>query len=115
MGAMKDTMHEAVESGLRRRREELLLRMAAVRADVSHAKDPLSADSEERATQLENEEVLDSIGSAAADELLQIDAALQRLATGRYGVCESCREPIEPQRLAAVPYTLTCKGCAERR
>jgi RNA polymerase-binding transcription factor DksA len=47
--------------------------------------------------------------------LSQIDSALQRIADGFYGECESCAEPIPAERLAALPYAVRCVACAERR
>jgi hypothetical protein len=58
------------------RRKELQDRIAAIEADY---KTGLDADSEERAMQLENAEVLEGIGKAAADELAQIEERLQEL------------------------------------
>ena len=43
------------------------------------------------------------------------DLALARLAAGTYGRCESCGEPIAPERLAARPAATTCIRCASRR
>jgi DnaK suppressor protein len=47
--------------------------------------------------------------------LSQIDSAIQRIADGSYGVCESCGGPISAERLAALPYAVRCVACAERR
>jgi DnaK suppressor protein len=50
--------------------------------------------------------------------LLQIDAALQRVAAGTYGTCGRCSEEIPAERLEATPWTALCVGCqreAERR
>src|ERR1700744_5817517 len=44
----------------------------------------------------------------------QIDAALDRLATGGFGVCAECGEDISAKRLAAVPWAQSCVGCQER-
>jgi RNA polymerase-binding transcription factor DksA len=44
-----------------------------------------------------------------------LDLALVRLAAGTYGRCESCGEPIAPERLAARPAATTCIRCASRR
>jgi len=44
----------------------------------------------------------------------QIEDALQRLDEGSYGTCERCGETIPPERLAAVPWTGLCVGCASR-
>jgi DnaK suppressor protein len=41
----------------------------------------------------------------------QIQAALQRLESGDYGICESCGEPINPKRLKAVPWASRCVPC----
>jgi DnaK suppressor protein len=45
------------------------------------------------------------------DEIGTIDAALQRIDQGRYGLCTSCGEPIAISRLLAEPLALRCIGC----
>ena len=40
--------------------------------------------------------------------LEEVDAALARMAEGTFGVCETCHEAIEPERLAADPLTRFC-------
>ncbi len=40
--------------------------------------------------------------------LVDVDAALERLGNGAYGLCESCHDPIEPERLAADPLCRVC-------
>ena len=44
-------------------------------------------------------------------ELRAIDAALQRLNEGDYGVCEVCDRPIDLRRLEAAPHALRCIDC----
>jgi DnaK suppressor protein len=48
----------------------------------------------------------------ARAQVTAIDAALGRLAAGRYGVCDRCGQPIGEDRLAARPATVTCVRCA---
>jgi DnaK suppressor protein len=48
----------------------------------------------------------------AREQVAAIDAALGRLAGGRYGVCDRCGQPIGEDRLAARPAALTCVRCA---
>ena len=43
-----------------------------------------------------------------------IDQALQRLADGRYGRCETCGGPINPERLEALPYATQCIRCQQQ-
>jgi RNA polymerase-binding transcription factor DksA len=47
--------------------------------------------------------------------LTEIDAALQRIRSGTYGVCEATGRTIEPERLRALPWTRFCRDAAERR
>jgi RNA polymerase-binding protein DksA len=48
----------------------------------------------------------------AEANLVEIDAALERVAAGTYGTCEGCGRPIPPERLEARPTTRTCVACA---
>jgi RNA polymerase-binding transcription factor DksA len=50
--------------------------------------------------------------SQAREQVTGIDAALERLTAGRYGMCERCGQPIGADRLAARPAALTCVRCA---
>jgi RNA polymerase-binding transcription factor DksA len=49
---------------------------------------------------------------AAREQVAAADAALRRLAEGRYGVCDRCGQPIGAERLAARPAAATCVRCA---
>ena len=55
---------------------------------------------------------LDSLVQQAREQLAEIDAAEDRLAQGRYGLCETCGRSIGPGRLEARPTARTCIGCA---
>jgi DnaK suppressor protein len=48
---------------------------------------------------------------AAEAALSEIDAALQRLEDGSYGICERCAEPIPWQRLEMLPMSRLCTPC----
>jgi DnaK suppressor protein len=48
-----------------------------------------------------------------ANVLHQIADALDRIATGEYGVCLECEVPISAKRLAALPWTALCLSCQE--
>ncbi len=48
----------------------------------------------------------------------QITSTLERIASGTYGRCQACDEPIPPARLKAIPTATLCVSCqsvAERR
>jgi DnaK suppressor protein len=46
------------------------------------------------------------------DALKQIEAAIERIEGGNYGLCEACGEQIPKRRLHAIPYTAQCVQCA---
>jgi DnaK suppressor protein len=48
----------------------------------------------------------------AERRLVEVDAALERLAHGTYGICEVCGRAIPDGRLEARPVARTCVGCA---
>jgi DnaK suppressor protein len=45
--------------------------------------------------------------------LTQVNAALQRIQDGEFGICVECEEPISPKRLTAVPWATYCLRCQE--
>jgi DnaK suppressor protein len=49
--------------------------------------------------------------ATAESALYEIDAALQRLEEGSYGICERCVEPIPWERLEALPMSRLCTTC----
>ena len=54
------------------------------------------------------------IAIAQNEELLweQVQAAIQRIEAGTYGVCEECGKLIDEARLQAIPYAAHCIDCA---
>ena len=55
--------------------------------------------------------LLNSLGEADQFRLKMIDAALDRIVQGTYGICLQCNEPIAKARLEAIPYSPFCVAC----
>lgn len=55
-----------------------------------------------------------ALASNAAHRMEQVDAALRRIDSGSYGLCEQCQQPIAPARLEALPEATRCVACASR-
>jgi RNA polymerase-binding transcription factor DksA len=51
----------------------------------------------------------------AQADLEALDSAEERLRDGTYGTCLRCGRPIGAPRLEALPATVTCISCADRR
>lgn len=101
--------HAEIAKALKARLSELRTHLAKVDRELHK---PLSADSEDQATELENQEVLEVIETTETTEIRQIEAALKRLSEGRYGICTKCGEPIDPRRLKALPTAAMCISCS---
>ncbi len=53
-------------------------------------------------------ELDDGLEEGAQDTIRQIDAALQRIEDGTYGICAVCGKPIGEERLRAIPWATLC-------
>ena len=82
------------------------------RADASaQARDTESDDWAKAGTERDLAYALEERESA---ELIAIDAALQRVADGSYGLCVDCGTPIATARLHANPTAMRCVACQAR-
>jgi DnaK suppressor protein len=97
---------------LERRRRQLLDLARRADAGIAQIRDEREVEHGDEAQAEEAQTRLDRLGEVERAEIVQIDAALERMEAGGYGICRSCGEPIEPRRLAAVPLALECAPCA---
>jgi RNA polymerase-binding transcription factor DksA len=104
---MKPTSH--YKAALEARLAELDARLHRIDRDLDETPD---ADFEDRATERENDEVLEELGTSGMEEARQIRAALDRIEQGTYGRCANCGEPISEERLDVLPHAAVCRTCA---
>lgn len=76
--------------------------------------EPHTKDVEDFAQEVEETEVMESLGNAALKEIVMINAALQRIKDGIYGECQKCGDDIWPERLDVLPYTPLCRNCVRK-
>ena len=69
---------------------------------------------EDQAQALQHEAVSVGLNNIGYEQLRLIEEALDRLASGDYGICSGCECPIPPRRLEAVPWARYCVRCQER-
>ena len=101
----------AIRASLAERARELGARIAHL-DQLLHQ--PLPADWEEQAADLETQAATESEEEAAIAEWHRVNAALDRIDAGRFGTCAQCGDAIGAQRLMALPTATRCIDCASR-
>jgi DnaK suppressor protein len=91
-------------AGLRHDFQETVEASADSNADDEH-------DPEGSTIAFERSQLKTIIGQAER-HLDEIEQARRRVASRRYGLCETCGQPISAARLDARPVARTCIGCA---
>lgn len=71
----------------------------------------LAALESEEAASPRHEGVRRALSIAATTALGEIEAALARMAEGRYGQCVTCEQTIDAERLAVLPMASLCMAC----
>ncbi|HEV7754623.1 MAG TPA: TraR/DksA C4-type zinc finger protein [Mycobacteriales bacterium] len=119
--ALSPAQRAAVEEVLaaeRASKTEQIADLTRDHAGIIEASASSNADDEhdpEGATIAFEREQVSALLRQARERLADLDRALEQLGEGTYGICESCGEPIAPERLAARPAARTCIACASRR
>jgi DnaK suppressor protein len=109
-GLNRRTLGE-MEHFLRRRRSELTAAVNGRLRDRRREEAGRSSDSAVWATETLGDEIQAALLDRQSREIAQIEAALERLGHGRYGICHECGEAIEVQRLRALPFAQRCTAC----
>lgn len=85
-------------------RHELLNRVRVAQLDFGHVEKSSGDEVDQTVAQLAENHFLIA-QERMRTQLLEIDQALGRIENGTYGICEETEEPIEIDRLFAVPWT----------
>jgi RNA polymerase-binding transcription factor DksA len=74
--------------------------------------EPEDDDLEERASEWDDDMVLDRLARMILEEMGFIRGALRRLEEGTYERCQACGKPIGQRRLRVLPQATGCVRCA---
>lgn len=96
---------------LRRRRDTLFKEVADTESDLRSLGEARESELEERAQADRAARLLAALDLRGKREIEEIDAALQRIEEGVYGVCLECGSDIALDRLRAVPAARFCLSC----
>jgi DnaK suppressor protein len=100
-----------MERFLRERQASLRDSLRATMARRRAHEAPRTGDEAARATQTLEDEIQIALVDRQSRQVAQIDAALERLAHGEYGLCHDCSEFIGSPRLRALPFAQRCSPC----
>jgi len=93
---------------------ELLNRVKEARRDLHTFEERGGDEGDQTMRALAESEFL-SMTERLRKQLMEIEIALSRIESGNYGICEETEEPIEPERLLAIPWTrLSIEGAEIR-
>lgn len=114
---MKTPISDTFFRQLRDQRGALLARVRARRGGAIGRADAAAQtreqDSDDGAKASEERDLLVGLEERESAELVAIDAALQRIADGSYGLCLQCGASIPAARLHAQPTAAHCVHCQD--
>jgi DnaK suppressor protein len=104
-------LRSRLESMRKRLSEELEQLKSTVRpADERREGSPFGKREEEATESFELEKRL-TLEKRIREQLAEVEHALQKFEDGTYGLCDNCRQPIDPARLEALPQASLCLKC----
>jgi len=104
---------EVMRKQLKAKRREVLEGVSRAREMGSVETESGAPDIADRATSAFQREFSFALSENEGKLLRMIDDALARLDNGRFGLCVHCEQPIEKQRLQAIPWARHCIACQE--
>jgi RNA polymerase-binding transcription factor DksA len=100
-------------------RQRIEAEMGAVKAELMHLAEKLANKPEWTLgggdPSIQEWEMNFALKQEAEHRLKSLQAALQKLESGSYAICEVCKQPIDPERLAILPETTRCVECARKK
>jgi DnaK suppressor protein len=115
MSTLSRELVEKCKSKLLQAKAEILNRVRESRADLYNSEDGKGGDEGDQTLRALAESEFLSMHERLRKQLMEIESALSRIDKGLYGICEETEEPIEPDRLLAIPWTrLSIEGAEIR-
>lgn len=107
---MSELNIEEIKKSLLAERETLVnkLKDNDLSIDDSETPDPVDL-----AVRNYSKNVMLAVSENESRQLMLIDEALLRIEDEEYGNCLNCENPINPKRLAAIPWARYCLSCQE--
>ena len=110
---MKETTLKKLKSELFKRRQEILQQVAHLESERAELEQP-SIEPIESAQKENLALLIRKLDDRGKEEIAEIELALTKIGSDRYGVCELCGKSIPIKRLMVLPATRLCRNCAQK-
>ncbi len=115
MSQLSAELVEKCRKKLLEAKTDILNRVKESRQDLYNTEDGKGGDEGDQTMRALAEAEFLSRAERLRKQLMEIETALSRIDNGIYGICEETEEPIEPDRLLAIPWTrLSIEGAEIR-
>jgi DnaK suppressor protein len=115
MAQLSKSLIEKCRKALVDAKADILNRVKDVQRGLNDSEDGKSGDEGDQTNKALVESELMALNDRLRSQLVEIEFALSRIERGSYGICEETEEPIEPERLLAIPWTrLSIEGAEIR-
>lgn len=109
----KTDWRDGIKKMLLLMRKELLQEVSqSMRSESDHLKHDIG-DFYDHASNDRDRELALMLADREREKLALVDDALKRIDSGTYGICESCDDGIDKERLSAMLFTKLCLSCQE--
>jgi RNA polymerase-binding transcription factor DksA len=108
-------VHAGLESDVLRLRAEIAVAEHDLAGLMRDAGDGAGDDQADAGTATFEREQEISLANNSREMLDQSEHALERIAVGTYGLCESCANPVGKLRLQAFPRATLCRSCKQKQ
>ena len=107
----------SIKRYLEERRRQIERRIATLKAedpfsDTDRLSDNAASDTEAR--EEVGHERAETLKTELLAQLARVKQALSKIGIGKYGYCDNCGRPIEPERLKAFPMAEYCLNCERK-
>lgn len=109
---MDKNIVESLAELLRNKRNQFLREFRRAEAGLEAIAEERESELEEHAQEEQSARFLTRLDDRTLLAVKEIDAALERMIRGTYGVCENCHRAIPVGRLRSLPATRFCTKCA---
>lgn len=110
---MKENTLKKLKSLILTRRREMLQQVAHLEFEREEL-EPRSIESIDSAQKENLAWLIHKLDERGKEEITEIELALTKMSSGRYGICELCCKSIPIKRLKVLPAARLCRICAQK-